>query len=75
MGATAVNLAEVDATEAIMDATGGFGVDCGVEPVGFQAHDPAAFAQTGSSSWSASVSAGRRGPSSAVGRAPALLKE
>ena len=40
MGATAVNLAEVDATEAIMDATGGFGVDCGVEAVGYQAHDP-----------------------------------
>ena len=41
MGATAVNLAETDATEAIMDATGGFGVDCGVEAVGYQAHDPA----------------------------------
>ncbi len=41
MGATAVNLSETDATEAIMDATGGFGVDCGVEAVGYQAHDPA----------------------------------
>jgi glutathione-independent formaldehyde dehydrogenase len=41
MGATTVNLAETDATEAIMDATGGFGVDCGVEAVGYQAHDPA----------------------------------
>jgi glutathione-independent formaldehyde dehydrogenase len=41
MGATPVNLAEVDATEAIMDATDGFGVDCGVEAVGYQAHDPA----------------------------------
>jgi glutathione-independent formaldehyde dehydrogenase len=30
MGATAVNVAEADATEAIMEATGGFGVDCGV---------------------------------------------
>jgi glutathione-independent formaldehyde dehydrogenase len=40
MGATAVNLAETDAAEAIMDATDGFGVDCGVEAVGFQAHDP-----------------------------------
>ena len=40
-GATTVNLAETDATEAIMDATGGFGVDCGVEAVGYQAHDPA----------------------------------
>ena len=41
MGATAVNLAETDAAEAIMDATDGFGVDCGVEAVGYQAHDPA----------------------------------
>jgi glutathione-independent formaldehyde dehydrogenase len=41
MGATPVNLAETDATEAIMDATDGFGVDCGVEAVGYQAHDPA----------------------------------
>ena len=41
MGATPVNLAHVDATEAIMDATDGFGVDCGVEAVGYQAHDPA----------------------------------
>jgi glutathione-independent formaldehyde dehydrogenase len=40
MGATAINLADVDAVEAIMDATDGFGVDCGVEAVGFQAHDP-----------------------------------
>jgi glutathione-independent formaldehyde dehydrogenase len=41
MGATPVNLAEADAAEAIMDATDGFGVDCGVEAVGYQAHDPA----------------------------------
>jgi glutathione-independent formaldehyde dehydrogenase len=41
MGATPVNLAGTDATEAIMEATGGFGVDCGVEAVGYQAHDPA----------------------------------
>jgi glutathione-independent formaldehyde dehydrogenase len=41
IGATPVNLAETDAAEAIMDATGGFGVDCGVEAVGYQAHDPA----------------------------------
>lgn len=41
MGATPVNLAQVDAAEAIMDATDGFGVDCGVEAVGYQAHDPA----------------------------------
>jgi threonine dehydrogenase-like Zn-dependent dehydrogenase len=41
MGATPVNLAQVDAAEAIMNATDGFGVDCGVEAVGYQAHDPA----------------------------------
>jgi glutathione-independent formaldehyde dehydrogenase len=40
LGATAINLAETDATEAIMEATDGFGVDCGVEAVGYQAHDP-----------------------------------
>ena len=40
MGATAVNLSEVNAAETIMDATDGFGVDCGVEAVGYQAHDP-----------------------------------
>jgi glutathione-independent formaldehyde dehydrogenase len=40
MGATAINLSDTDATEAIMDATDGFGVDCGVEAVGYQAHDP-----------------------------------
>jgi glutathione-independent formaldehyde dehydrogenase len=40
MGATAINLSDTDATEAIMDATDGSGVDCGVEAVGFQAHDP-----------------------------------
>ncbi|MGQ0572814.1 MAG: glutathione-independent formaldehyde dehydrogenase [Pseudonocardia sp.] len=39
-GATAVNLADADPTEVIMDGTGGFGVDCGVEAVGYQAHDP-----------------------------------
>jgi glutathione-independent formaldehyde dehydrogenase len=40
VGATAVNLAEQDVVETIMDATDGFGVDCGVEAVGYQAHDP-----------------------------------
>lgn len=40
IGATAINVAEADATETIMDATDGFGVDCGVEAVGYQAHDP-----------------------------------
>jgi glutathione-independent formaldehyde dehydrogenase len=41
IGATAINLADGDPVEAIMEATDGFGVDCGVEAVGFQAHDPA----------------------------------
>ncbi|MBV9012989.1 MAG: glutathione-independent formaldehyde dehydrogenase [Pseudonocardiales bacterium] len=39
-GATAVNFAEADPTEVIIDCTDGFGVDCGVEAVGYQAHDP-----------------------------------
>ncbi|SFO56132.1 glutathione-independent formaldehyde dehydrogenase [Pseudonocardia ammonioxydans] len=39
-GVTAVNFAEVDPTEVITDATDGTGVDCGVEAVGYQAHDP-----------------------------------
>ena len=39
IGATSVNLADGDPAEAIMDATDGFGVDCGVECVGYQAHD------------------------------------
>ena len=41
IGSTAINLADGDVVEAIMDATDGFGVDCGVEAVGYQAHDPA----------------------------------
>jgi glutathione-independent formaldehyde dehydrogenase len=40
MGATAIDLSKTDATDAIMEATDGFGVDCGVEAVGYQAHDP-----------------------------------
>ena len=47
MGATAINLAETDATESIMDATDGFGVDCGVEAVGYQAHDPSGHEHPG----------------------------
>jgi len=39
-GATAVNVAEADVVESIMEGTDGFGVDCGVEAVGYQAHDP-----------------------------------
>ena len=40
-GATPVSLADGDPIQAIMDLTDGFGVDRGVEAVGFQAHDPA----------------------------------
>jgi glutathione-independent formaldehyde dehydrogenase len=40
IGATAVNISEVDAADTIMNETDGFGVDCGVEAVGYQAHDP-----------------------------------
>ncbi|MBV9595092.1 MAG: glutathione-independent formaldehyde dehydrogenase [Actinobacteria bacterium] len=39
IGATAINAADGDPVEMIMDATDGFGVDCGVEAVGYQAHD------------------------------------
>lgn len=39
-GATAVDFSAVDPAEVIMEGTDGFGVDCGVEAVGFQAHDP-----------------------------------
>ncbi|MGN6743533.1 MAG: glutathione-independent formaldehyde dehydrogenase [Amnibacterium sp.] len=38
-GATAVDFSKVDVTEFVMDATDGFGVDCGVDAVGYQAHD------------------------------------
>ncbi|MEG9247862.1 glutathione-independent formaldehyde dehydrogenase [Arthrobacter sp. Soc17.1.1.1] len=39
IGATAINFADTDPAEAIMEGTDGFGADCGVEAVGFQAHD------------------------------------
>jgi glutathione-independent formaldehyde dehydrogenase len=39
IGATPIDFSQVDPTEALMDATDGVGVDCGVEAVGFQAHD------------------------------------
>lgn len=39
IGATTVDFSKVDPTETIMDGTDGFGVDCGVEAVGYQAHD------------------------------------
>jgi len=41
VGVTAIDFGSVDPTEAILDATDGFGVDCGVECVGYQAHDAA----------------------------------
>jgi glutathione-independent formaldehyde dehydrogenase len=40
VGATPIDLAKGDVVDAIMAATDGFGVDCGVEAVGYQAHDP-----------------------------------
>lgn len=39
IGATAVDFSRDDPVATIMDGTLGFGVDCGVECVGFQAHD------------------------------------
>jgi len=38
-GATAIDFSKGDPIEQIMDATDGNGVDCGVEAVGYQAHD------------------------------------
>jgi glutathione-independent formaldehyde dehydrogenase len=40
IGATAVDLSEVDPVEAILDATDGAGAEKGIEAVGYQAHDP-----------------------------------
>jgi glutathione-independent formaldehyde dehydrogenase len=40
-GATAVNISSGDPAQQIMDATAGLGADCGIEAVGYQAHDPA----------------------------------
>ena len=41
IGATSIDFRDGDPVEMIMDSTNGFGVDCGVECVGFQAHDQA----------------------------------
>ncbi|WP_210508909.1 glutathione-independent formaldehyde dehydrogenase [Naasia sp. SYSU D00057] len=38
-GATAIDFSKTDVEEAVMDLTDGFGADCGVEAVGYQAHD------------------------------------
>ena len=40
IGATAIDFSGGDPVEQIMDATDGTGVDCGVDAVGYQAHDP-----------------------------------
>jgi glutathione-independent formaldehyde dehydrogenase len=38
-GATPIDFSSTDVTQAVMDLTDGFGADCGVEAVGYQAHD------------------------------------
>jgi glutathione-independent formaldehyde dehydrogenase len=40
IGATPVDFSTGDPAEQILEATGGRGADCGVEAVGYQAHDP-----------------------------------
>jgi len=40
IGATPIDFSKAEPTEAMMKATKGFGIDCGIECVGFQAHDP-----------------------------------
>ena len=40
LGATPIEFSKADPTETMMEATKGFGSDCGIECVGFQAHDP-----------------------------------
>ncbi|MBO0804781.1 MAG: glutathione-independent formaldehyde dehydrogenase [Nocardiopsaceae bacterium] len=39
-GGTPVNIADGDPAEQVIEATGGIGADCGVEAVGYQAHEP-----------------------------------
>ncbi|WP_334170267.1 glutathione-independent formaldehyde dehydrogenase [Sinomonas sp.] len=39
LGAKPINFANEDPTEVVLDATGGLGADCGIEAVGYQAHD------------------------------------
>jgi glutathione-independent formaldehyde dehydrogenase len=41
IGASVIDASAVEPAEVILEATAGFGVDCGVEAVGYQAHDPA----------------------------------
>ncbi len=40
-GVTTIDVRAGSASEQILDATDGWGADCGVEAVGYQAHDPA----------------------------------
>ncbi|GAA5167950.1 glutathione-independent formaldehyde dehydrogenase [Amycolatopsis dongchuanensis] len=40
IGAQPVDFSQADPAQQILDATGGKGADCGVEAVGYQAHDP-----------------------------------
>jgi glutathione-independent formaldehyde dehydrogenase len=40
-GATGIDFSRSDVEQAVMDATGGQGADCGIEAVGYQAHDAA----------------------------------
>ena len=40
LGATPVDFSSGDPVQQILDATGGYGADRGVEAVGYQAHDP-----------------------------------
>jgi glutathione-independent formaldehyde dehydrogenase len=40
IGATALDFSAGDPVEQVLDATDGMGADCGVEAVGYQAHDP-----------------------------------
>jgi glutathione-independent formaldehyde dehydrogenase len=39
IGATPIDFSKGDPVEQILDATDGYGADCGVEAVGYQAHD------------------------------------
>ncbi|MFG2819640.1 glutathione-independent formaldehyde dehydrogenase [Kitasatospora sp. NPDC048365] len=41
LGAEPLDFSDTDPVEAVMDATDGAGVDCGIEAVGYQAHDAA----------------------------------
>jgi glutathione-independent formaldehyde dehydrogenase len=40
LGAKPINFANDDPIQVVTEATGGLGADCGIEAVGYQAHDP-----------------------------------